>query len=240
MHDRLQPSTQRVVLVTGPSGAGRSTAIKILEDLNFEAIDNLPLSLVPRILDGALTRPVAIGLDIRNRDFTVDGVIETLHSLAQEKTLETDLLFLDCNREVLNRRFSETRRRHPLTPADSPEAGIEQETEILGPIRHKATILIDTSELSPHDLRDHLRDWYDPNAVAQMAISVQSFSYKRGAPPGLDMMFDCRFLKNPHWQADLRRLDGRDPRVSGYIETDPLCTPFFSKTAELVEFLLPA
>lgn len=229
-----------VVLVTGPSGAGRSTAINVLEDLGFEAIDNLPLSLVPQLLEGPLETPLAIGLDVRNRDFTVNGVMDLVRQLSADPKLAADLLYLDCSPDVLSRRYSETRRRHPLAPEDAPEFGISQEKELLAPIQHHATILIDTSNLSPHDLRDVLHDWYDPNAAHQMAISIQSFSYKRGVPPGVDMVFDCRFLKNPHWEPDLRALDGRDCRVAAYISTDPLSDVFFDRVAELIDLLLPA
>jgi UPF0042 nucleotide-binding protein len=232
--------TNRLVLVTGPSGAGRSTAINVLEDLGFEAIDNLPLSLIPQVLDARSSRPLAIGLDVRNREFTVDGVLDAMRMLAADPSFDTETLYLDCSAEVLARRYSETRRRHPMAPDTAPEFGIAQEQDLLAPIRHQVTMLVDTTELSPHDLRDTLRTWYDPNATAQMAISVQSFSYKRGVPPGMDMVFDCRFLKNPHWEAELRPLDGRDARVRGYIESDPLCSIFFDKTSELIEMLLPA
>jgi UPF0042 nucleotide-binding protein len=163
-----------------------------------------------------------------------------VHNLSADPKFDADLLYLDCNAEVLNRRFSETRRRHPLTPDEAPEFGIKGEHDLLAPIRERATILIDTSDLSPHDLRDTLRDWYDPEATAQMAISIQSFSYKRGAPPAVDMIFDCRFLKNPHWDDALKPLDGRDPRVQDFVASDPLYPSFFAKVSELVEMLLPA
>lgn len=241
MSDTLDTSTpRRIVLVTGPSGAGRSTAINVLEDLGFEAIDNLPLSLIPQVVIARNPRPLAIGLDVRNRDFTVNGVLDTMRALAQDPEIDSETLYLDCSAEVLNRRYSETRRRHPVAPESAPEFGIAQEQDLLAPIRNQATVLIETTELSPHDLRSALCEWFDPTSANLMAISIQSFSYKRGVPPGVDMVFDCRFLKNPHWEPKLRPLDGRDPRVRAHIETDPLCTRFFEQTSTLIETLLPA
>ena len=241
MQDFQDTSLHRVVLVTGPSGAGRSTAINVLEDLGFESIDNLPLSLVPRLLDGPpLDRPLAIGLDVRNRDFEVNAVLDTIRLLSNDPTISADVLFLDCQPDVLLRRYSETRRRHPMAPTQSPEYGIDSELELLAPIRHQATVLLDTSDLSPHDLRDALQEWYDPKQLAQMAISVQSFAYKRGVPRGVDMVFDCRFLRNPHWEPTLRKQNGKSQAVQDYIAADPLCAPFFEQVADLIKLLLPA
>lgn len=233
-------SDRQLVLVTGPSGAGRSTAVNVLEDLGFEVIDNLPLSLLPRLLDGPIERPLAIGLDVRNRDFSVDSVMKLVRNLADDPTISCDLLYLDCNTDVLQRRYSETRRRHPLEPDGIPESGISTELRLLAPIRHQASVLIDTSDLSPHDLRRALQEWFDPNDKTKMSVSVQSFSYKRGTPPGVDMVFDCRFLRNPHWEPALRSLDGRDSRVAAYVEQDARCRPFFNGLAELIDLLLPA
>lgn len=236
-----QSGRNALVLVTGPSGAGRATAIKVLEDFGFESIDNLPLSLLPRLLDGSpIDRPLALGLDVRNRDFRVNALLDVIHRLAENATVSAEVLYLDCSKEVLSRRFSETRRRHPLAPEDAPSDGIEAEIALLEPIRQQATTLIDTSELTPHDLRDALREWYDPSNEGLMAISIQSFSYKRGVPRGVDMVFDCRFLKNPHWQPELRARDGRDGEVRAHVEGDPLCAPFFDNVASLIEMLLPA
>jgi len=231
----------RLVLVTGPSGAGRSTAVNVLEDLGYEAIDNLPLSLLPRLLDGPpIARPLALGLDVRNRDFSVNALLDLTRRLAADPAISAQMLFLDCRADVLLRRFSETRRRHPLAPAEAPELGIEREIELLVPVRSRANVLIDTSELTPHELRDEIRRWFDPDPSQRLAISVQSFSYKRGVPGGIDMVFDCRFLRNPHWEADLRALDGQDSRVAAYIEADPRFGAFFDSVTQLTELLLPA
>jgi len=232
---------QRVVLVTGPSGAGRSTAIKVLEDAGYEAIDNLPLSLLPRLLDGPpIGHPLALGIDVRNRDFSTAALIEMIENLSRTEGLKVELLYLDCSADVLVRRYSETRRRHPLAPAQSPIQGIGLEMDLLVPVRARADVLLDTSDLSPHDLRAEVERWFAPETGQRLAVSVHSFSYKRGVPRGVDMIFDCRFLKNPHWEESLRRFDGRDQQVADYIATDPRFDPFFGKVLDLVEMLLPA
>ena len=234
-------STHRLVLVTGPSGAGRSTAVKVLEDLGFEAIDNMPLSLAPRLLDGPpIGRPLALGLDVRNRDFSVNALMDLIRKLDANPTVSSEMLYLDCRADVLLRRFSETRRRHPLAPEGEPEMGIEREIEMLVPVRSHAQVLIDTSELTPHDLRAEVQRWFNPTPSGHMAVSIQSFSYKRGVPPGIDTVFDCRFLRNPHWEPDLRPLDGRDPNVHAYITQDPRFDAFFNNVLDLAELLLPA
>lgn len=231
---------QRVVLVTGPSGAGRTTAIGALEDLGYEPIVNLPLSFVPRLLSGHLEHPVALGVDVRGRDFSAASVIELIDALTRQPDLHLELLYLDARRDVLERRYSETRRRHPLSPADDPGAGIAQELDILVPIKLRADVLIDTSEMSPHDLRAEVGRFFDTGKIEKLAISLSSFSYKRGVPRGLDLMFDCRFLANPHWQPDLRPLDGRDDRVAAYVAEDPRHAEFHDRVRELLLFLLPA
>lgn len=230
-----------LVLITGPSGAGRSTAIHTLEDLGFEVIDNLPLSLVPRLVDGPpLVRPMALGLDVRNRDFNTTTLIELIDTLTRDPRVHLELIYIDCTPSELIRRYSQTRRRHPLAPLETPTEGIAREIDLLAPIRARADHLIDTTEMSPHDLKAEIGHWFDQRAASPMAVSVQSFSYKRGLPRGLDMVFDCRFLANPHWQAALREHDGRDPLVSGFVEKDPRFAEFFQRLQDLVLLLLPA
>ncbi len=232
---------QRVLLVTGPSGAGRSTVLHALEDLGYEIIDNLPFSLIPRLLDGPpLSRPVALGIDVRNRDFSAAGLIELIDRLTRLPEIAPEVLYLDCRPEVLVRRYNETRRRHPLAPDDSPALGIAAEIDLLAPIRARAEALIDTSELSPHDLKAEIGRWFGASGTPHLAVSVHSFSYKRGVPRGLDMMFDCRFLTNPHWDADLRPLDGRSDCVARYLESDPRYSPFLNQVRDLLLFVLPA
>ena len=230
-----------LVLITGPSGAGRSTVIHTLEDLGFEVIDNLPLSLVPRLVDGPpLVRPMALGLDVRNRDFNTTTLIELIDTLTRDPRVHLELIYIDCTPSELIRRYSQTRRRHPLAPLETPTEGIAREIDLLAPIRARADHLIDTTEMSPHDLKAEIGHWFDQRAASPMAVSVQSFSYKRGLPRGLDMVFDCRFLANPHWQAALRERDGRDPLVSGFVEKDPRFAEFFQRLQDLVLLLLPA
>ncbi len=231
----------RIVLVTGPSGAGRSTAIRALEDLGYEVIDNLPLSFLPRLAKGPpLERPLALGLDVRNRDFAAGALARTPDRLAAMFGGPAEILFLDCSEEVLLRRFSETRRPHPLSPDGAPATGIEAERAMLAPIRARADVLIDTSTLTPHELRAAVERWFAPPGGRPMTVSIESFSYKRGLPQELDIVLDCRFLRNPHWDADLRPLDGRDPVVAAYVEEDPRYEAFFTKLKELAAMLLPA
>ena len=242
----LAPSTagagqQRIVLVTGPSGAGRSTAINALEDLGYEVIDNLPLSLLPRLIDGPpLSRPMALGIDVRNRDFGTDALIEAIDKLAARDDVAEQVLYLDCEEDELVRRYSETRRRHPLAPNDPPLTGIRRERELLLPIRARADVLIHSGGLTPHELRAEVEGWFAPEEGKTLGITIQSFSYKRGLPRGLDMVLDCRFLRNPHWDKSLRGQDGRDPGVDAHVAADPRFKPFFDQVVAMTTLLLPA
>ncbi len=230
-----------LVLVTGPSGAGRSTAIHAMEDLGFEVIDNLPLSLVPRLLDGPpLGRRIALGLDVRNRDFNSTTLIELIDTLTRDPAVALEVLYLDCAPGELIRRYSETRRRHPLAPSETPDLGIAREIDLLVPIRARADHLIETTDMSPHDLKAEIAQWFDQGKTAALAVSVQSFSYKRGVPRGVDMIFDCRFLRNPHWDPALRTFDGRDDAVLAHIAQDPRFALFYEKLLDLITLLLPA
>lgn len=241
--DPAAPSdrAQRLVLVTGPSGAGRSTAINVLEDLGFEAIDNLPLSLIPRLLDGpSRPEPLALGLDVRNRDFSASNVIELIDRLTRDPRYAPEVLFLDCAPEVLERRYNETRRRHPLSPDSGPATGVMAEIDLLQPIRVRADVLVDTSDLSPHDLKAELTRWFDIRPDGRLTVSLHSFSYKRGVPRGIDMMFDCRFLTNPHWEPALRPLTGREAAVQDHVAGDSRFAEFLDRVCEMILFLLPA
>ncbi|MFQ5439465.1 MAG: RNase adapter RapZ [Paracoccaceae bacterium] len=236
-----QEKRYKVILVTGPSGAGRSTTIHALEDLGFETIDNMPLALLPRLLSGPpMTRHLALGVDVRNRDFSAQGLIDVVDIIAHQTPFDGSLVYLDCAEDVLLRRFSETRRRHPLAPDDTPKEGLRRETELLGSLRDRADVLIDTTDLSPHELRGELAGWFGSRSDQQMAVSVQSFSYKRGIPHGLDSVFDCRFLRNPHWDKSLRDLDGRSDRVASYVSADPRLDAFLTRALDLLTLLLPA
>ena len=242
MDQRMTPDADhRLVFVTGPSGAGRTTAIRVLEDLGYEGIDNIPLSLVPRLVDGApLGRPIALGLDVRNRDFNATALIELIDSLTRDPRVALEVLYLDCAPGTLIRRYSETRRRHPLAPNETPAQGVEREIDLLAPIRVRADHLIDTTDLNQHDLKAEVGALFDTSPAGRLSVSVQSFSYKRGVPRGVDMIFDCRFLANPHWQPALRALDGRDSRVDAFVQNDPRFAEFFQRLRDLLLFLLPA
>jgi RNase adapter protein RapZ len=236
----LSLARNRIVLVTGPSGAGRATAIKVLEDVGFEAIDNIPLSMIPRLFDGApLERPVALGIDVRNRDFSLEALLELHNCLVAGADSSVTLLYLECRSDVLVRRYSETRRRHPLTPTDSPEEGIMREIALLKPIEARADIVIDTSDLSPHELKSELHQWFTDSSDQKLSVSLQSFSYKRGLPPGVDMVFDCRFLANPHWDPALRDKTGLDPEVRDFVRRDPRLETFATHITDMLGFLLP-
>jgi len=240
----------RLVLVTGPSGAGRTTAIRALEDMGYEAIDNLPLSLLPRLFEGpAPDKPLALGVDVRNRDFSTAALIDVIDRIvgrgdqggemgAAESRMQ--LLYLDSTAEVLIRRFSETRRRHPLSPAEDASMGIAREFDLLGPIRARADVLIETSEMSPHDLWAELERWFAPKGAQRLAVTLNSFSYKRGLPRGLDMVLDCRFLRNPYWEEGLRLLDGRDDAVVQFVRQDLRFAAFREQVSDLALLLLPA
>lgn len=234
-------TAQRLVLVTGPSGAGRSTAVNALEDLGFEVIDNLPLSLLPRLLEGPpLSRPLALGVDVRNRDFDLAELIRIVDGLHSRRDVDAQMLYLDCSEDVLVQRYSETRRRHPLSPNDAPQTGIRLERELLAPVRERAEMLLDTSGFAPRELRDEIARWFGEPGATGLDVTVQSFSYKRGLPRGGDLVFDCRFLRNPHWEAELRPLDGRDREVVAYVEADARFDDFFTRIADLMALLLPA
>lgn len=231
----------RLVLVTGPSGAGRSTCIQALEDLGYEVIDNMPLGLAPRVLDGPpLGRPLALGLDVRNRDFSVDALKELIDGLSGRPGLDALVLYVDADEDTLVRRYAETRRRHPLSPTEAPLAGIRREQDLLRPIRARADVLIDSGALTPHQLREEVGRWFATDLSAGLVVSVTSFSYRRGLPRGLDMVFDTRFLRNPYWDPALRALTGLDPRVVTHVREDPRYGPFFDRVRDLILSLLPA
>jgi UPF0042 nucleotide-binding protein len=243
--DRLR---RRLLLVTGLAGAGRSTALKCLEDIGYEAVDNLPLALLPHLLTGlkaapeaanADTRPLAIGIDSRTRDFTADGLIELVTGLKDNASLDVRIVFLDCEDEILRRRFTETRRRHPLAP-DRPVAdGIERERVLMRPIQAVADLAIDTSDLAIGDLKTLLGRNVGLELQAELAITVISFSYRLGLPRAADLVFDARFLANPYYDPDLRALSGEDERVGEAIEADSAFPGFFKALTGLLWPLLP-
>lgn len=234
-------SLRRIIFVTGPSGAGRSSALNVLEDAGFEVIDNLPMRLLPMLLNERdQTRPMALGIDARNRDFSTNTVIDLLGSLSTRPDVVAELLFLDCSTDILLRRFSETRRRHPMAPVDRPADGIQAEQELLAPLRARADVLIDTSDLNVHELRAEVEHWFAPGGKRHLTVTVQSFAYKRGLPRSVDMVYDCRFLKNPYWEPALRSLNGTSARVAAHVATDPRYDDFAQKVLDLSLLILPA
>lgn len=235
-----------IALITGLAGAGRTTAIRALEDLGWEALDNLPLPLIPRLLDpsaeGVLPpdRPLALGIDSRTRGFSAEAVTDLVTALRARPAGATTLIFLDAADETLLRRYAETRRRHPMAPEEDPALGIERERDVMQTVRERADLVIDTTALSPHDLKAELRARFSGSGAPGLTVSIQSFAFKRGAPREADMVMDCRFLRNPHWDAALRPRDGRDPAVDAFVAADPLFAPFFERLADMVLLLLPA
>jgi UPF0042 nucleotide-binding protein len=245
-----RPSDQResrapLLLVTGMSGAGKSTALKALEDSGFEVVDNLPLSLLRRLLAvheagprSGDERPLAVGIDTRTRAFDAESVVARIKELRGSK-VGVRVLFIDCAGGELVKRFSETRRRHPLAQ-DRPAAdGIAREREVLAPLRRWADIVIDTTDFSVHDLRRTVIDKFAARSDG-LTLTVMSFGYARGIPRDADIVFDMRFLANPHWQDHLRLLTGRDPAVGEYVASDPAFADAFDRISGLTVSLIPS
>ena len=230
-----------VVIVTGMSGAGRSTALKALEDLGYEAVDNLPLSLLSSLLTPGTGggRPLAIGVDARTRDFGAAPFLEELDGLIRMEAFRVRLLFLDCDSEVLQRRFSETRRRHPVTPDRRVTDGIAHERTLLAPLRDRADEVIDTTDMTIGELKRLLDSNYALERAPGLAVFVTSFAYRHGLPHEADLVFDVRFLQNPHYVDELRPQSGLDKPVGDFIEQDPDLEEYFRHLTQLLEPLLP-
>jgi UPF0042 nucleotide-binding protein len=231
----------QVLLVTGISGAGRSTTLKIFEDLGYEAIDNLPLKLLPQfvVTEGRGQQPLAIGIDIRSREFSVEQFLIEFDVLIKRSLADVRTIYLDCTDEVLQRRFSETRRRHPLARARSLMTGIQDERQSILPLRDMADLVVDTSELAINDLRRLLRGHFATDGEQSVAIFVVSFSYRYGVPREADIVFDSRFLANPYYDKDLRPLNGLDDRVAKFVKNDPGFDEIFQSFTRLLELLIP-
>ncbi len=236
----------RLVIVTGLSGAGRSTALKALEDLGYEAVDNLPLTLLPSLVELSLSageherpRPIAVAVDSRTRDFSADALERAIEPVRSHPDIDAKLVFIDCEDEVLRRRFTETRRRHPMATDRPVRDGIEHERRMVSRLRNGAGLVIDTSELGIHDLRRVIEGEFALEGGASLSIMVTSFSYRRGLPREAYLVFDVRFLANPHYDEALRPLTGSDPEVADYVARDPAFGPFFDTVGKLVLDLLP-
>lgn len=241
------------IVVTGLAGAGRTTALKALEDMGFEAVDNLPLALLGPLLaaDGLAGRAVAAGIDSRSRAFEPRALLAALrrdgapspderHRRAGDRAaFAARLVFLDAEDDALRRRFTETRRPHPMAPDRPAIDGIARERRVMTPVRDAADLVIDTTLLSVHDLRRLLAGHFDPARGERMLVSVVSFSFRRGLPREADLVLDVRFLRNPHYVDRLRPLTGRDPEVRAYVEADPGYAPLTARFHDLVVPLLP-
>lgn len=226
----------RLVIVTGLSGAGKNSVLHALEDGGYEAVDNPPLRIVETLIRSE--KPLAVGIDARTRDFSAQDVIATLARLREAGGVQPVLLFLSASSEALQRRFSETRRRHPLALSGTVSEGIETEQTITHPLRDAADWVIDTSDLSLAGLRQMIDKRFGSGGPG-MAITLVSFGFPGGLPQEADLVLDTRFLRNPHYIPDLRSKTGLDPAVRAYIAKDPDFPEFFERVSGLIDFLLP-
>jgi UPF0042 nucleotide-binding protein len=233
-----------LTIVTGMSGAGRSSAADALEDLGFFVIDNLPPALIPKVAElaagGGRPSRYALVVDVRSGAF-MDELEAALTELRQSGA-RTRVLFLDASDGVLVRRFEASRRRHPLSDADSIVDGIALERDLLEELKGEADLLVDTTELNVHQLRERVRELFGEGAPepGELQTNVVSFGYKHGVPVDVDVLFDCRFLPNPHWVERLRPLPGTDARVRRYVLGQPEAEAFLGELRRLFELLLPA
>jgi UPF0042 nucleotide-binding protein len=223
----------RLLLVTGMSGAGKSTVLDALEDMGWDIVDNLPADLLQQFVHGGdqcRTADVAVGMDVRSRGFDSASVGKLIQSV---DGVDPELLYLDCSGAELIRRYDETRRRHPLAPDRPAEDGIARERQVTLPLRTAADSLIDTTDLSPAELRDELRRRYGGDGQ-QPVLTIASFGFARGISRTADLVFDLRFIPNPHWVDELRPLTGNDQPVRSYLERDPA----WGETMDRIESLL--
>lgn len=243
-----------MLLISGLAGAGRSTALHALEDLGYEAIDNLPLELLPHLAGGLSAeaardkdqagapigeQPIAIGIDCRSRGFSGRDFALRIQALRATPNLEVILVYLDCADEVLIRRFTETRRRHPLAPDRGVADGIARERSLMFPVRSMADLVVDTSGRSNADLKRLMSERFGLDRQPGLALTVMSFSYRIGVPREADLVFDVRFLSNPHYVDALQPLDGENAEVARFIERDASLAPFMASLSGLIDPLLP-
>lgn len=229
----------RVVIISGLSGSGKTVALRAVEDLNFFCVDNLPVSLIGSLISRTAAdrgiRDIAIGVDIREKEFLSD-IDRTLRGL--RKKYRVEIVFLDAETEVLVRRFKETRRPHPL--GGELEDAIMKERADLSALKDNADRVIDTSSFSPHQLRKMIFSLYSPQSGTDgMTVTLISFGFKYGAPQNIDLLFDVRFLRNPNFVPELKRLNGTDRRVSSYVFRQPETREFMKNITQLLDFLLP-
>jgi len=232
---------QRVLLITGLSGAGKTTALQVLEDLGWETIDNFPV----RLLRGLISRPqrqqtpLAIGFDSRTRGFAPQKIIEIVEHLTRRDDLSVSTLFIDCSSGELERRYNETRRRHPMANDRPLQEGIRAERELLGPLHNWADLVVDTSDITANEFQQHIRTVFGDEQSNSMTVTISSFGFARGMPPLADLVFDMRFLDNPHWVPELRELTGIDEPVGQHIRRDPAFAESFDRIRDLLLTLLP-
>lgn len=235
---------QRILLVTGVSGAGKTTVLKTLEDADWEVVDNLPLSLLTQLLaapppaGAERRRPIAIGLDSRTRSFDGERIVEQIKKLGKEHQALIEMLYLDCQTSELLRRYSETRRRHPLAPDRPATDGIAEERAMTAALRRWADHVIDTTDTDANQLRQQVRDRFG-GETAGPALSLVSFGFARGVPRNADLLFDMRFLRNPHWDLELREMTGLDEPVRDHISRDEVYEDALTRIEELLLVLLP-
>jgi len=235
-------SVQRVLLVTGMSGAGKSTVLAVLEDLGWETIDNFPIRLLQGLLTPGAQRtgaPLAIGFDSRTRGFVPNAIIDLAKGLSDRTDIAVTFMFIDCAGGELERRYNETRRRHPMAGQRPVREGISAERELLEPLRRWSDRVIDTTGLTSNDLQNHARELFAPTDEAAMTLTISSFGFARGMPPLADLVFDMRFLDNPHWVDGLRELTGQDAPVGEHIEGDPAFGLAFTQIFDLLTTLIP-
>jgi RNase adapter protein RapZ len=236
---------KKILLVTGMSGAGKSTALNTLEDLGWEVVDNLPFSLLDRLLatenkDGQeISRPLALGIDSRTRGFAAQGIVDRIKAMQEAHKQNIATLFLDCTGAELERRYSETRRRHPLAPDRPASDGIARERELIAPLRRWADHVIDTTASTSNDLKSELRNRFEVDGGGEPVLTIMSFGFARGLPRNADLVFDMRFLKNPYWDEKLRELTGKDEAVGLYIRGDVAYSEAIPKIQDLLLMLLP-
>lgn len=235
-----ETNANRLLLVTGMSGAGKTSALHAMEDLGFETVDNLPSSLLEAALrGGGPDRPLVIGMDIRTRNFDAAALVQQLQELRSQNSVAATLIYLDSDDDVLMRRYTETRRPHPLA-SDLPVAGaIALERQLLAPIKSFADFVLDTSTMTPSDLKRHLEKNYGGDNDRPMHIHLVSFGYRNGVPRDADLVFDVRFLRNPHYVEDLRPQSGLDQAVGEYVAADAAFESFLTNLKSLVQPLLP-
>ncbi|GAB6052245.1 RNase adapter RapZ [Magnetospira thiophila] len=241
------PTSRPVLLVTGLSGAGKTSALKALEDMGYETVDNIPLTFLGALVAGNRLSPqqdrevplLAIGMDVRTRGFGIAAVVEELDRLRRVEQVEVQVLFLDCDDAELHRRYVETRHRHPLAVDRPVLDGVREERRLLSALRGRADVVLDTSALPLGELKAQLRQHFMAEAGQQLSIFVMSFGFKRGIPRDADLLFDVRFLRNPHYDPALRPLNGRDAPIADFVGSDPAFAPFFDNLTRLIAPLLP-